>query len=184
MALYSLAYIMTEKDWDAFAYEVWMLRSARALLPTFSSPGPLNNALTESYLLHARIVIEALVSNARDLRYPDDVILSDLVAVRTPDLQSMIRDLRAAYGAAKDRASTCWMLNKRLAHLTTHRGGAGFDYSEGMSRVEPLIDRAIAAIESAAGKKFPAASLGDAAREQMMRSQLGIVPGSARFAGE
>src|SRR5262249_46225001 len=108
-----------------------------------NSPGPnecrrrVANALAESALLHTRVLVEALIDKNSG---SDDVNLRQLLAgiSTSPELLAAQTALKAVYGTSGDVDSPCWILNKRLAHLTNVRGDS-FDYGPLRSVLDPLV---------------------------------------------
>ena len=79
------------------------------------------NALVESSLLHIRILTDIFLSRGKRT---DDINLKQLgfgTNSTKPVFAEKINALTRAYGEASDQTSNCWILNKMLAHPTTHR---------------------------------------------------------------
>jgi len=128
---------VSEDSWKAFEYEVWMFFETRTPRDPAIADDVVANALTESALLHTRVLIEALINkNSRD----DDVNLDRLLAgiVTSAELLAAQTALKTAYGTADAVGSPCWTLNKRLAHLTNERGDS-FDYGPLRPLLDPLV---------------------------------------------
>ena len=91
---------------DFFAYELWMLQStADRVLCGSSSDVPTRNALLESFLIHARALIDFFSNkNAKD----DDIMASHYVGDHNWELTELLKNERAR-------------INKQVAHLTSAR---------------------------------------------------------------
>lgn len=93
-----------------------------------------DNALTESLILHIRILTGIILSY---YKYPDDITLKNIL----PGFNSnYIEDLRISYGTNKDINSPCWQFNKLLAHASTERSDA-HNYSEAVELLTPIIEK-------------------------------------------
>ena len=131
-----------------------MFYETRARLRDRSVDGILRNALVESSLLHTRILVDALLRRSGK---PDDVTLAQLLpaAASSGGLQASLDRLRQAYGAHDQRDTPCWILNKRLAHLTSVRGDS-FDYSALYAALDPLIGETLRQVAQIAGRTLMA----------------------------
>lgn len=131
--------------WEVVAYEAKMLFGLCRLLSVPESQ-PSNaliaNAVVESACLHARILVDILLS--KDSRRDDDIRLELLVpSFRPPSVDR----LRVTYGDARTEQSPCWILNKMIAHPTLQRGKS-YDYTGVIRRLLPLIEAVWQEIES------------------------------------
>ncbi len=123
--------------WDIVAYEARMLFGlCRVLASKQNAPvgDIINNAMVESACLHARVLIDILLS--KDCAKADDVRLNNLLPRFQP---GSLDQLRAAYGDAKTPGTPCWTLNKMIMHPTTVRR-TSHDYTNLLNRLLPLID--------------------------------------------
>ena len=71
-------------------------------------PWYLQNAITESLVLHTRILVEVFLSDERkssDKRHSDDISLCDLTEADTTEV---IEELRRSYGSNNDPTSVRW----------------------------------------------------------------------------
>ena len=130
-------------EWVIFKYEVDMFRATLSLCNNGSKEffaQAVQNALVESLLLHARILVDILLSRSPG---SDDVTLFQLLPNFTsPDLY----ELKTLYRSWRDPGSPCWILNKMLAHPSSLRSDH-YDYSAPMQRLAPCIMKLIAQIE-------------------------------------
>jgi hypothetical protein len=128
---------ISEDSWKAFEYEVWMFFETRTPRDPTNADDVVANALAESALLHTRVLVEALIDKNSG---SDDVNLRQLLAgiSTSPELLAAQTALKAVYGTSGDVNSPCWILNKRLAHLTNVRGDS-FDYGPLRSVLDPLV---------------------------------------------
>ncbi|MCW5887127.1 MAG: hypothetical protein KIT07_03280 [Anaerolineales bacterium] len=146
--------MQTKSDWDVFLYEVQMLfetkRASKLLqdsdiaLATFQYPTlkqilpTLRNALTESRVLHCRVLIEILLDKGG---HNDDIKLASLLKsakINETFSQALVMALKQAYGDRNTDGTPCWTFNKMLAHATNHRG-LSYDYSAALDRVIPAL---------------------------------------------
>jgi hypothetical protein len=130
--------------WSVFDYEVQMFNGLLALCEgniRNSFQWPIPNAITESLLLHARILTCVLISRGRG----DDIKLSILLpGFNVPEINT----LAAVYGKDDDPKSICYTINKRLAHATTVRiGTEGHDYTRDVLTLRAFIDQILGAVE-------------------------------------
>jgi hypothetical protein len=139
--------LATQNDpWVVVNYEVDMLDKMCDLLDANNSQYAgfsrhLQNAVVESAVLHARNLVDILLSRSKA---PDDIRLADLVPA---NFQSNTHSsLQAAYGNGSAVNSPCWAFNKKLAHSTKQRTDT-FDYSPHLNAVVPLIIKFISEIE-------------------------------------
>jgi hypothetical protein len=128
---------LSEDAWKAFEYEVWMFYETRTHLSLSSVDPIVHNALVESSLLHTRILVGALLSRGEE---PDNVDLNRLLSgsPASDGLTGALATLDSAYGTRHKEDSPCWILNKRLAHLTNVRGDS-FDYRQVFTALDPLV---------------------------------------------
>lgn len=124
-----------KNPWVVFKYEVDMFNATRGFSTTTlaeSVPGFVHNAVTESLLLHTRILADILLSRGPE---PDDITLERLL----PDFSSPdIAVLKTRYGSSKEPDTPCWTLNKRLAHASDVRSES-HDYSALVHTLTPPI---------------------------------------------
>lgn len=130
--------------WSVLHYEVDMFNGLLALCyggirNTFTWPIP--NAITESLMLHTRILTCILISRGRG----DDIKLKDLLPnLDVPEIET----LKMVYGMDDDSTSICWTFNKRLAHATTTRADSdGYDYTTAVLTLRPFTEEILAAVE-------------------------------------
>ena len=132
--------------WVVFDYEVEQWRAMCNLLvdgnPVYEALSlQLKNAVTESAVLHTRILADILLCRSKE---SDDIKVSDLI----PGFKSAnLGQLTQVYGDRKLPGSPCWTFNKKLAHPTLHRTDS-HDYSGPLNAVRPLIETIIAEIQS------------------------------------
>ena len=140
---------VTADPWGAFEYEVQMLHDTRAHLQ--NPDAIVHNAVVESFLLHTRILVEALVRQEK--KYDDDVTIADLLPrdAWSHRLQDLLTRLRKAYGSRNQEGSPCCTLNKRLAHLT-HIRGDHFVWSPVVNALDPLLRDALREVALLAGR--------------------------------
>ena len=123
-----------------------VVRDSRVEVPkkTTDLPFVFRNGITELAVLHARILIDILISRGDK---PDDISLDKLL----PDCDPVgIKALEDAYFYDDDdkrhekkrgesENTPCWQFNKHLAHATTNRG-EGHDYSSALKKVlDPIV---------------------------------------------
>ncbi len=124
--------------WEVFEYEVMMFRDTLKYKPQINFSDKeiqrvIQNALTESLILHTRILIEILISKGGS---PDDITLYKLL----PAFDSgKIAVLKKAYGISTQENTPCWRFNKLLAHATSERS-TSHDYSDDIVQLTPIIE--------------------------------------------
>ena len=135
----------TADPWDIVAYEARMLFELCRLLGSqgFKPDSDIvENAVVESACLHARILVDILLS--KDSGKGDDIRLSQLL----PGFRhSSVDQLRVTYGDGKIQMSPCWILNKMIAHPTLERG-TNYDYTRVLEQLLPLIEAVWQKIEN------------------------------------
>ena len=131
--------------WGIYRYEVMMRtellqlwRDHREYIDALKFPIP--NAVTESIVLHTRILVGILLSRGKQ---PDDINLARLLPGFTCEA---LKTLEQAYGDSGKNNSPCWAFNKMLAHATTLRSH-GYDYTPHLDSLYPAIDVAIRKID-------------------------------------
>lgn len=121
--------------WVVYDYEVDMFKQTWEMCSTGARnrfPHPIPNAISESLLLHLRILVEIFLPGGVE---PDDIKLADLLPkFRSP----LIEELRSKYGNSRTVGSPCWTLNKMLAHPTQLRSNS-YNYDQVLKVVLPLI---------------------------------------------
>ena len=130
--------------WSVFDYEVQMFRDLMNLCRgnmRLTFPPPIPNAITESLVLHTRILTCVLISRGR----ADDIKLETLLPGFTmPEIDI----LKTLYGKDDDPKSICWTLNKRLAHATAIRADSdGHDYGGSVQTLRPFIEYILGEVE-------------------------------------
>jgi hypothetical protein len=156
---------MPGKDpWLVASYEIDMHEQ---LSRVSVSARLIQNAITESRVLHARQLCEIFIP-AWDPK-PDDICLGHLVpgwndehTARFKRLRDLVEDLKRKFGRSGRRNSPCWVFNKKMAHATLERTD-DYDYKPALSMIDSALRPIIAEIESVAGRTF--------------RRQLESVPG-------
>lgn len=127
----------TSDPWVVFDYEADMFFGLCELLADGDStyanlPHRVKNAIVESALLHARQLVDILLSRGKE---NDDINLSGLL----PGFpQSRLSQLNTFYGGRRTQGSACWTLNKRLAHATALRDSS-YDYSPILKQLGPML---------------------------------------------
>ncbi len=125
------------KFWVVFNYEADMFFDLCSLLQEGNQEyahltESVQNAVVECALLHVRQLVDILLSRGNDA---DDLNL----AVFLPSFESnRLAELRQAYGSRNLIETPCWILNKKLAHPTTHRGSS-HDYTNLLNQLAPLL---------------------------------------------
>lgn len=126
--------------WAALEYEYLMYFGAKAWRHRALHDLVLRNAVVEAELLHVRILVDALTEYATG---------GDNTGIRAyvsgdfgKELEDAMTNLSEAYGGPKDVGSPRWDTNKRLAHLTTVRGGSN-DNQVLFSKVEPALEKVL-----------------------------------------
>src|SRR5258708_4262451 len=96
------------------------LSDAAGKLVTELSVAVVNNALTESRVLHVRQLCEIFLSRSTE---DDNVRLVNLVSEsdQSPHLKKLVAALDETYGKSRKEGSPCWVFNKMLLHPTTER---------------------------------------------------------------
>jgi hypothetical protein len=151
---------MTNQDqskdpWKVFDYEAVMFEklSTGELVTqqVLNSASPyLGNALTESRLLHIRILAELLLSRDSS-KSKGDVTLKKLL----PDFSSPeIATLDNLYGDCDKEDTACWTLNKMLAHATYFRVDS-YDYTPLVNSLDPAIRKLIGQVKVERDSKNP-----------------------------
>jgi hypothetical protein len=126
--------------WVVYDYEVSMWRDLCDLLGLGPSLLMLSwcirNAITESAVLHTRILIGILLP-PDDKDRKDDIKLSSLLPSFASPTQ---RSLSQAYGDGNSPGTPCWEFNKMLAHATCHRTDT-YNYGIALNNLFPLISK-------------------------------------------
>jgi hypothetical protein len=100
-------------------------------------PVAIKNAVTESALLHVRILAEMFKIERKK---KDDILLKDLIDKHgKPPAVTMFE---STYGDANTEGCPCWQINKLLAHPTKHRKAHG-DASQLLNSLLPSLCEAI-----------------------------------------
>ena len=126
---------------DHLHYEVWMFTSlASGLASGITGESVINNALLESFTIHARVLLDFLYAEPRY----DDVIAEDFFA--SPELW------REARPPKSDNVKTVHKrVGKEIAHLTYARQDVtpetkGWGFSEIVQAVQPVVDAFLGAV--------------------------------------
>jgi hypothetical protein len=122
--------------WVVFDYEADMFFAMCNLLRQGNQEyaalsRPIQNAVVESALLHARQLIDILLSPGK---FSDDINLSRLLPGFQP---ARLDELQRSYDS-RSVDSPWWTLNKRLAHATSHRGSS-HDYTNLLNQLAPVL---------------------------------------------
>jgi hypothetical protein len=145
-----------DERWVVIEYEVQMFRSDTLIRQQSSLA--LQNAAVESRLLHTRNLCEVFLELAKE---QDDIVLSKMFAdwtmnPRYDQLKHLVGELSAIYGKSKDEGSPRWVINKRLAHSTTHRAAKnGYEYAPHLEKLIPKLHEVINQLEALRRKQFP-----------------------------
>jgi len=88
---------------------------------------------------------DILISKGSD---NDDITLRALLPewCNSENGKILIEKLRNAYGKRNEKDSSCWVINKMLAHPTRWRTDR-FDYSKPLRQIEPIIFEVLSEIE-------------------------------------
>jgi hypothetical protein len=137
---------MTGKGaWLVTSYEIDMHETL------FEGPSPraIENAHTESIVLHARQLCEIFLSRSNE---SDNIKLVDLIpeGEQSDRLKQLIAELDEEYGHRRTKGSPCWVFNKMLLHPTTERTDR-YSYGVALNRIRPILKSIIAEIESKRG---------------------------------
>jgi len=148
------------RQWEVVAYEATTLFQLCDILggDAYNGyPKAVRNAIVESACLHARIIIDILLS--KDSGKGDDIRLDQLLPGFQP---ASLQKLRSVYGHSKDPQPLplwpCWILNKMVAHPTLKRG-TSYDYADLLRSLVPLIEDVLRAIQTSpatGASKLPA----------------------------
>lgn len=136
---------MPGKDpWFVASYEVDMHEK---LSQDLKSIRLINNALTESRVLHARQLCEIILDIGGN---QNNVRLEHLVPDWTnrADCSRLIElreNLKTLYGAREDIGSPRWVFNKMMAHPTLERTD-NYDYGKSFEMIGPKLREIIAEI--------------------------------------
>ena len=135
--------IEEDSSWTVLDYEVQMYLGTSYLRENLKGEnGPntqiIRNSLVESTLLHIRILSDLLLNRCK---YPDDINRTKLgLNFEEGELAEKVKALADKYGQPKEKNSNCWIINKKLAHPTTHRSDS-YDYAEVFNSLDkPLKD--------------------------------------------
>lgn len=146
------------KVWRILDYEVQMFLGISHIRTHLKVEGDnaqlLRNALVESSLLHIRILTDIFLSRGNQ---PDDINLRLLgfdPNLTEPILAEKLQALNSVYGKAKNQDSKCWIINKRLAHPTTHRT-EGYDYSDLFASMDQPLREIIEHIYATVKRQLP-----------------------------
>jgi hypothetical protein len=129
--------------WKVLDYEVYMYFETRDTAkslrgdPQDIKVATIKNALTESMVLHTRIMVEILISKDYG---KDDIKLRDLLPdwCNSQDGKFLIDQLKTAYGKPNETNSPCWVFNKMLAHPTQQRADS-YDYKPTLTQIESHV---------------------------------------------
>jgi hypothetical protein len=132
--------------WEVARYEIDMHETLYEGRPSSQA---LQNALTESIVLHARQLCEMFLSLGNQ---DDNVRLVDLISEKEQSQQfkALITELRVIYGDGKKGGSPRWVFNKMLLHPTKIRTD-GYNYGPALNQVRPVLKKIITEIESRKG---------------------------------
>jgi hypothetical protein len=135
-----------QSAWVVVSYEVDMHETLSEGSP---SPRAIQNAYTESMVLHARQLCEIFLPRSTE---PDNIKLADLIPEgdQSERFKELIAGLGRRYGDRRTVGSPCWVFNKKLMHPTTERTDA-YDYESALNRVKPILKAIIAEIASKRG---------------------------------
>jgi hypothetical protein len=153
-------------------YEVWMLVEACKMLPvvqaSFRNARAIQNAVTESWVLHTRNLCEFCCMPRRystDIK-PEDLFDDYCSNTRYGTLRKLVENVQRAYtekveivlpNGNMESCTPQWAFNKMLAHPTQNRG-LGFEYVPFLDRVIPkikLLADEIGRLEKKQGRDFP-----------------------------
>jgi hypothetical protein len=126
--------------WEVFDYERDMFFGLCEVLADKDHydafPRRVRNAITESTLLHARQLVDLLLSRGKD---QSDINIGMLLPrFDSPQLEA----LRLFYGDRNTPGCPCWTINKRLAHVTTHRG-TSHDYTDLLRQLQSMLSNIV-----------------------------------------
>jgi hypothetical protein len=147
------------KVWRILDYEVQMFLGMGDIRAHLKIEGDneellVRNALVESSLLHIRILTDIFLSKGN---HADDINL-ELLGFNSNSIEPILAEklyaLALAYGKANDQESNCWIINKRLAHPTTHRT-KGYDYSTVFDSMDKPLKAIVEYIYGSAKKQLP-----------------------------
>jgi hypothetical protein len=144
--------------WVIVGFESWMLERSiqeRARLDRSIQDEErlivFKKALTESAILHARILCELFADPEGN--FASDIALSHLL----PDwdwgkpkyelLNGLLSELEDTYGRYHNAKSRCWVFNKILAHASLEKPSE-HDYILALDTVLPLLRRILVEIQS------------------------------------
>jgi hypothetical protein len=135
--------------WVTFGYEVTMLRRLLEWLGPKNHelkrmPEEIQNAVTESAILHARQLADVLLSKGTEAA---DIRLDRLLPGFQP---TRLGALRAAYGN-RNSGGICQTFNQFAMHPTTRRGKS-YNYSAELQRLQPIILDIVGEIEHTHGR--------------------------------
>ncbi len=113
------------------------------------------NALTESRVLHARQLCEIFLDLGGDV---DNVRLEHLVSdwPNRSECQHLIElrdELKRLYGRRDETDTPRWIFNKMMAHPTLERTDH-YDYGKALERIAPTLRRMVDEIEAITGRTF------------------------------
>lgn len=142
-------------EWHIFDYEVEMYFGTRKILMDFGRDAEniiMGNALTESTLLHTRILIDILLCKEKD----DDISLKTLLPnwQESGKLKTLHQKLDEVYSDRKTPNSPCWTLNKMLAHPSSLRQDR-HNYTEILQIIDPIIVGIINEIGILSKRSYP-----------------------------
>ena len=130
-----------KEPWLVASYEIDMHEH---LSKVSVSERLIQNAITESRVLHARQLCEIFIP-AGDSRN-DDICLGHLVpgwdiesSVKYGRLRDLVQDLKRKYGYSRKPNSPCWVFNKKMAHATLERTD-DYDYGPALPNRRFTID--------------------------------------------
>ncbi|MEW6030387.1 MAG: hypothetical protein ACOYZ8_08180 [Chloroflexota bacterium] len=140
-----------DNPWQVFDYEVQMYFETRNALKQLKSDSnnlavtTIRNALTESLVLHTRIIVDILISKGSG---KDDIKLEDILPgwPRIESVKRLVGELKLAYGRSEIENNPCWVFNKMLAHPTLWRADS-YNYYPALKQIEPLVLRMLKEIQ-------------------------------------
>lgn len=114
-----------------------------------SSKRTVINALTESALLHARILCSIFLNEGRGTEIKLNTILGQLSPTEEQrrTIDDAVHKLEEAYGKESDHNSSRFIINSMVMHPTPNRGDYGV-YDGVVSKLAPVIDQVMTALQT------------------------------------
>lgn len=144
-----------EEKWLALEYEYMMYFESKKRKCIEPATGYECNSAVELQLLHMRILVDFLLTDAQSRNNSKDkqtdVILGDLLPEAPVALAILIGKLSDRYHDRNTKRPPRWQLNKRLAHLTDKRGHK-FEHGLVFAAIEGPLENLLEQVAQISGR--------------------------------